>query len=202
MNELATPEHLLAFWFGQAREHPEAVSERMAFWFRPSKADDEAVCEQFETTMRQAAAGLLTDWLPTPAGRLALILAMDQAPRVIFRRQPEAFACDGQALALTLAGIVGGIDREYGLAERAFFYMPLQHSEDPLVQEQSVRLYERLVADFPKHAGVAEGFLEHAREHAAIITRFGRYPHRNKVLGRESTGEELAFLEDGPSYGQ
>ncbi len=202
MNDAAIPEHLLAFWFGEARDRPEAIGDRMAFWFRPSKADDEAVQEHFEPTMRQAGGSLLTHWLATPAGRLALILALDQAPRVIFRRRPEAFAYDGQALALTLAGITGGIDHEYGLAERAFFYMPLQHSEDPLVQEQSVRLYERLVADFPEHAGIAEGFLKHAREHAAIIGRFGRYPHRNEVLGRESTESELNFLENGPRYGQ
>lgn len=197
-----TAEDLLEFWFGPAREHPGAIGQRMAFWFKPDAADDAAVRECFESTMRRAATGFLTEWLPSPSGRLALILALDQAPRVIFRRQPEAFAYDGQALALTLAGIAAGVDRSLGLAERAFFYMPLQHSEDPLVQEQSVRQYEKLAADFPQHSGVAEGFLEHAREHAAIIERFGRYPHRNKVLGRESTGKELAFLEDGPRYGQ
>ncbi|RFF26575.1 MULTISPECIES: DUF924 family protein [unclassified Wenzhouxiangella] len=202
MSEAATPEDLLAFWFGEARDRPEAIGDRMAFWFKPSTADDAAVREQFETTMRQAAADLLTDWLPTPQGRLALILALDQAPRVIFRRKPRAFAYDGRALALTLAGITGGIDREYGLAERAFFYIPLQHSEDSLVQEQSVRLYEQLVSDFPEHADMAGGFLKHAREHAAIIERFGRYPHRNEVLGRKSTEAELNFLENGPRYGQ
>ncbi|WP_376694773.1 DUF924 family protein [Wenzhouxiangella sp. EGI_FJ10305] len=202
MNEATTPVHLLEFWFGEARSRPEAISDRMAFWFRPSTADDEAVQAHFERTMQQAAGGVLTHWPATPAGRLALILALDQAPRVIYRRRPEAFAHDGQALALTLAGIVAGIDHQYGLAERAFFYMPLQHAEDSLVQEQSVRMYEGLVADFLEHADIAKGFLQHAREHADIIERFGRYPHRNEALGRESTEEELAFLESGPRYGQ
>lgn len=196
------PDALLDFWFGPARKQPEAIGERMGFWFQPDAADDSAVGERFEPVMRLAAAGGLTEWLHSPDARLALILALDQAPRVIFRRKPEAFACDGQALALTLAGMAGGADRSLGLAERAFFYMPLQHSEDPLAQEQSVRQYERLAADFPEHAKVAEGFLEHARQHADIIERFGRYPHRNEVLGRESTREERAFLRDGPRFGQ
>src|SRR5699024_11902930 len=126
---------------------------------------------------------------------------LDQAPLVIFRRQPEAFAYDGQALALTLAGIAAGIDRHYGLAERGFFYMPLEHSEDPLAQQQSLKQFEGLAADFPEHPA-AESFLKYAREHADIIERFGRYPHRNAALGRESTAEELAFLENGPRYGQ
>lgn len=195
-------ERLLDFWFGAARNMPGKIGERMGFWFQPSPANDEAVRDRFEPTLRAAAAGELTDWLPSASGRLALILALDQAPRVIFRRQPEAFAYDGRALSLTLAGIAAGADRSLGLAERAFFYMPLQHSEDPLAQQLSLARYEQLVADFPDHSRVAEGFLGYAREHAAIIERFGRYPHRNRALGRQSTDEELAFLEDGPRYGQ
>lgn len=202
MSHSTSAEDLLDFWFGPARNRPGEIGGRMGFWFQPTAADDEAVRERFESTMRRAAAGLLTGWLDSVEGRLALILALDQAPRVIFRRRPEAFAHDGQALSLTLAGIAAGAERSLGLAERAFFYMPMQHSEDPVVQRQSVDHYEQLVADFPEHAGIAEGFLKHAREHAAIIERFGRYPHRNEVLGRESTAEELAFLEDGPRYGQ
>lgn len=174
----------------------------MGFWFKPGSADDAAVRERFESIMQQAASGGLTDWRASPEGRLALILALDQAPRVIHRRRAEAFAYDGHALALALAGISAGVDRTLGLAERAFFYMPMQHSEDPLVQQQSVRHYEALVIDFPNHSETARGFLEHARDHAAIIERFGRYPHRNEALGRESTADELAFLENGPRYGQ
>ncbi|RFF29881.1 DUF924 family protein [Wenzhouxiangella sediminis] len=202
MNGPDEAERLLDFWFGVAAGNPDRIAERMKFWFQPTAADDEAVGERFEPTLHKAVAGRLTDWLSSGTGRLALILALDQAPRVIFRRQPEAFAHDGQALALTLAGIAGGVDRSLGLAERAFFYMPLQHSEDPLVQEQSVARYETLANDFPEHGAIAGGFLKFAREHAEIIERFGRYPHRNKALGRESTDEELRFLEDGPTYGQ
>lgn len=202
MNDASSAQSLLTFWFGDARRDPDRIGERMGLWFKPSASDDEAVAERFRAIMQQAASGHLTDWLPSPAGRLALILALDQAPRVIFRRRAEAFAHDGQALSLTLAGIDAGIDRELGLAERAFFYMPLQHSEDPLVQVLSVRQYEALAVDHPDHAELARGFLEHAREHASIIERFGRYPHRNDALGRESSEAERAFLEKGPRYGQ
>lgn len=196
------PDRLLDFWFGEARARPAAIADRMRFWFQPGQAEDEAVTRHFETIMREAAAHRLTHWLGSAEGRLALILALDQAPRVIFRRQPEAFAYDGQALALTLAGIAGGADEQLGLAERAFFYMPLQHAEDPLVQAESIARYEALAEVFPEHADIAKGFLKHARDHAEIIERFGRYPHRNAALGRESTDKELTFLEDGPRYGQ
>lgn len=202
MSGTKTPGQLLDFWFGPARERADAIGERMKFWFQPDADADAAVRQQFESAMRQAAGGLLTDWLPSAAGRLALILALDQAPRVIFRRQPVAFAYDGHALALSLTGIAAGVHRSLGLAERAFFCMPLQHSEDPLAQERSIEQYEGLAADFPEPAGIAEGFLKHARDHAAIIERFGRYPHRNEVLGRESTRAEIEFLETGARYGQ
>jgi len=195
-------EELLEFWFAGARRDARAIGARMAFWFKPDASDDKAVRELFEPVMHRAAGGFLTDWHASPTSRLALILALDQAPRVIFRKRKAAFAHDGQALALTLAGIVAGADQSLGLAERAFFYMPLQHGEDPLVQAESVERYATLVDDFPEHASIAEGFLKFAREHAQIIDRFGRYPHRNKALGRPSTEQELAFLENGPTYGQ
>ena len=202
MTDARQPQSLLAFWFGAARRDPDRIGERMGLWFKPTASDDAAVGERFGPIMQRAASGQLTDWMPSPAGRLALILSLDQAPRVIFRRQAEAFAHDGQALALALAGIDAGIDRGLGLAERAFFYMPLQHSEDPLVQAQSVRRYEALANDHPEHADIAKGFVKHAQDHAAIIERFGRYPHRNAALGRESTESELAYLEKGPRFGQ
>ena len=105
--------------------------------------------------------------------------------------------------ALGLAGILGGTDADLGLAERAFFYIPLQHSEDRLVQDLSVRIHdERLVAVFPDQREIAEGFAKYARLHRDIIERFGRYPHRNAVLGRDSTPEELEHLETGPRFGQ
>lgn len=196
------PHALLEFWFGNSRRQAAAIGERMAFWFQPAASDDAAVAERFGEALALASNGKLTDWLADPAGRLALILTLDQAPRVIYRRHAKAFAHDGQALAAALAGIEAGVDERLGLAERAFFYMPLQHAEDPLVQRLSVARYQALVEAFPEQVGIAQSFLDHARDHAEIIERFGRYPHRNEALGRESTKEESEFLEDGPRYGQ
>ncbi|NEZ04876.1 DUF924 domain-containing protein [Wenzhouxiangella sp. XN201] len=199
---LPDPHTLLDFWFGDSRTQAAAIPERMSFWFQPSSSDDAAVAERFADALALASGGHLTRWLANSDSRLALILTLDQAPRVIHRRRAEAFAHDGQALATALAGIKAGVDEQLGLAERAFFYMPLQHAEDPLVQRLSVARYQALVEAFPDHADIARSFLGHAREHAEIIERFGRYPHRNEVLERESTNEERAFLESGPRYGQ
>jgi uncharacterized protein (DUF924 family) len=199
---LPDPHALLDFWFGDSRTRAAAIPERMSFWFQPSSSDDAAVTEHFTGALAHASGGHLTQWLAHPDSRLALVLTLDQAPRVIHRRRAEAFSHDGQALATTLAGIEAGVDEQLGLAERAFFYMPLQHAEDPLVQRLSVARYQALVDAFPNHADIARSFLGHAREHAEIIERFGRYPHRNLVLARESTDAEQAFLTTAPSYGQ
>lgn len=199
---LPDPHTLLDFWFGDSRARAAAIPERMSFWFQPSSSDDVAVAEHFTDALVLASGGHLTQWLGNPDSRLAFILTLDQAPRVIHRKRAEAFAHDGQALATALAGIEAGVDEQLGLAERAFFYMPLQHAEDPLVQQLSVARYQALVEAFPDHADIARSFLGHAREHAEIIERFGRYPHRNDVLGRNSTAGETEFLEHGPRYGQ
>ncbi|HLS06025.1 MAG TPA: DUF924 family protein [Wenzhouxiangella sp.] len=196
------PGDLLEYWFGPAAHDAGAIDERMGLWFKPTRQQDEQVREVFEATMKKAAAGALTEWLVSARGRLAMILALDQAPRVIYRGQAQAFAHDSQALALALAGLMNGADRELGLAERAFFYLPLEHSEDRLAQRLSVQSYERLAADFPDHPELTASFLKYAREHADVIERFGRFPHRNRALGRTSTAEERAFLEDAPRWGQ
>lgn len=196
------PKDLLEFWFGPAAHDAGAIGERMGLWFQPTRQQDEQVREVFEAAMKSAAAGGLTDWLVSAHGRLAMILALDQAPRVIYRGQAQAFAHDSQALALALAGLMSGADRELGLAERAFFYLPLEHSEDRLAQRLSVQSYERLAADFPDHPELTGAFLKYAREHADVIERFGRFPHRNRALGRENTAQERAFLEDAPRWGQ
>lgn len=204
MNDVseANPASLLEFWFGPARRDPGRIPERMGMWFSPGAEEDDAVRARFEPVVEAAAGGHLTDWLVHAEGRLALVLTLDQGPRVIYRRQAEAFAHDGRALALALAGLDAGVDLDLGLAERAFFCMPLQHAEDRLVQERSVKAYERLRDDFPAHREIGEGFVQHAREHAEIVERFGRFPHRNRVLGRRTTPAERQFLKSGPRYGQ
>lgn len=196
------PKELLEFWFGPAAHDASAIGERMRLWFQPTRQQDELVREVFEETMKNASAGFLTGWLETTHGRLAMILALDQAPRVIYRGQAQAFSHDSQALSLALAGLMCGADRKLGLAERAFFYLPLEHSEDPLAQRLSIQSYERLVADFPDAPDLTRSFLKYAHQHADVIERFGRFPHRNQALGRQSTEAELAYLEDAPRWGQ
>lgn len=199
------PDHdaLLEFWFGDTRNDPSAIGNRMGFWFSPGADAEHALHDQFGDWPDRAATGALRDWPDTPAGRLALILVLDQLPRTFRRGTARAFEHDFHALSLSLAGIQGNVDRDLGLAERAFFYMPLQHSEDRLTQDLSVAVCEeRLVDAFPDHAETAAAFTKYAHLHRDIIRRFGRYPHRNHALGRESTAAEREYLQSAPRFGQ
>ena len=133
---------------------------------------------------------------------MALILCCDQFPRNIFRGTPGAFAYDARALQLSLSGIERGWDRQLRCVERAFFYLPLEHSEDRGHQERSVELFGELLREAPEaQKSGFESFLDYARRHREIIAQFGRFPHRNRILGRVSTPEERAFLKQpGSSF--
>ena len=193
------------YWFGTAPLTPAALDARMQFWFGGAGApQDEEIRARFGTLVERAAAGELDGWAGGPRRRLSLILLLDQFPRNIFRHTPRAFAFDQQALALTLSGMQSGADGALDPAERLFFYMPLQHAERLDAQDEGLAACRRLVAEVPPelHA-IFANVLAHAEEHRAIIERFGRFPHRNAVLGRASTPEELAWLEaGGASFGQ
>lgn len=197
------PEQLLEHWFAEARHDPDTIKARGPFWFKKDATRDQRLAERYGDWLKAADSGALRDWQDNPAPRLALILLLDQLPRNLFRGTPQAFERDPKACALTLAGVAACMDRELGLAERAFFYMPLQHAEDKAAQRFCVACYERLAEDYPRYGKTVDFFLKFAREHAEIIERFGRFPHRNKILQRESTGEEKRYLKEGaPSYGQ
>lgn len=184
-------EEILRHWFGEG-------ADRSAYWFGKSEEVDAELRRLFKYDVDRAASGILDDWAATPRGRLALILLLDQFPRNLHRGTPAAFAWDKRALSLALEGLDRGHDRQLAPIERAFFYLPLEHSEDPAHQERAVTLYEALLSEVPADARATfESFLDYARQHRAIIDRFGRFPHRNAILGRETTGEEAAFLE-GP----
>jgi uncharacterized protein (DUF924 family) len=132
-----------------------------------------------------------------------MIIALDQLPRNLFRGTPRAFSNDSYTTALCLAAAHTGQDKALIPIQRAFFYMPLQHFEDLQAQEAGVQLYERLAEENPKWPVFAEGFTAFARLHRDIISRFGRFPHRNKILNRESTAEEAEYLAgDAPAFGQ
>jgi uncharacterized protein (DUF924 family) len=191
---------LLDEWFGDARRSGSPA----AWWFSSDQARDARLNARFGPLLHAAAAGELAGWSATPRGRLALILLLDQLPRNCFRGSAAAFATDGRALAETQHGLLRGDDRALDAWERMFFYMPMQHAEDAAVQEQAVDRYAALAIEAPPETRDAfAGVLEYARLHRDIVRRFGRFPHRNALLGRDSTPAEREWLAAGaPDFGQ
>ena len=191
------------WWLGPARNDLARLGERMPHWFGASEEMDTQMRETFGETIVEASLGDLDHWAEQPVGRLALILLMDQFRRNVYRGTADAFACDELALDLCLGGIDAGMDRQLSLAERMFFYMPMQHAESEAVQKQAVETYDALAAEAPAEVReIFESCADYARLHRDIVLQFGRFPHRSTILGRDSTEEELAFLKDGPSFGQ
>jgi uncharacterized protein (DUF924 family)/uncharacterized protein YciI len=193
---------VLAFWFGELDAEGQADAAHRQRWFRKDPAFDRTVGETFGELHAAVARGERNHWLATARGRLALILVLDQFSRNMFRDTPPSFAQDARAQALTLEGIALGQDRSLALAERSFFYMPLMHAEDAEIQDRGVAAFAgwRDELSGPARA-VAEDMLGYAVRHRDLIRRFGRFPHRNQILGRDSTAEEEAFLkEPGSSF--
>ncbi len=171
-------------WFGDGENaNPE--------WFRKDPAFDVSIRTRFGAVIRAALAGELADWERTAPGALARIVVLDQFTRHAYRGTPRAFAGDALALAAAKALVASGRDRTLKALQRCFVYLPFEHSENLQDQAESLRLFGALAAEHPARA--AE--LEWARKHEVVIARFGRFPHRNAILGRDSTAEELAFLE-------
>lgn len=188
-------QEVLAFWFLPAGSPDYGAPRRE--WFRKNEQFDKIIHDRFEILIDQAIAGGLRDWDRAGArGKLARILLLDQFTRNAWRGTPRAFA--GDALALAAAEDVldqmrgDGAQAEDALlpVERAFLYMPFEHAEDSTAQARAVALFERLAA---AHAGF-DSMLDFARRHQEVIARFGRFPHRNAILGRPSTPQELEFL--------
>jgi uncharacterized protein (DUF924 family) len=186
------------------------LERRMELWFgghatRERRVQQDAdIREQFSKLVERAANGALAGWADSPRRRLSLIILLDQFPRNMFRGQARAFAYDQQALGLALSGMQSAADGALEALERMFFYMPLQHSEQLEVQDESVTAYRRLLTEAPEDLrDVCRNALDSAQEHLDIIRRFGRFPSRNRILGRVSTPEERAYLQGGgESFGQ
>jgi uncharacterized protein (DUF924 family) len=196
-------ETVLRFWFGDDGADDAQIAQRQAkLWWSKTPEIDEGMRRNFEPLVQQAAGGALDAWQATPTGRLALILLTDQFPRNIYRDTPQAFAFDAQARALCREGLASGADRALRAIERVFFYLPLEHSEAPADQERAVEMFAELSATVPAaHKPAFDGFLDYAQRHRDVIARFGRFPHRNAILGRPSTSEESAFLlQKGSSF--
>jgi len=189
------------FWFGKLPLSAQALKQRLGFWFPGDESADvvrdrdEAIRVHFGKLAERAAQGELTSWADSPRRCLSLIILLDQFPRNLYRGTARAFACDEQALAITLAGMQSAADGALDIVERIFFYMPLQHSEVRDVQDESVAAYRRLLMEAPQELhGAFEDALKSAEQHRSIVERFGRFPHRNRVLARVSTAEEEAWL--------
>lgn len=186
---MSESEAVLEFWFGRPGE-PGHGEPRDA-WFRRSDAFDAEIRARFGLLHRRAARGLLDDWMASPAASLALVIVLDQFSRNLFRDSSKAFENDARALGLARRAIALGHDRVHDPVPRHFFYLPFEHSEDIADQERGVAL----IAAMEDHPG-KERSLEFAVRHRDVIARFGRFPHRNAVMGRGSTAEELAFLRE------
>lgn len=185
-----------AFWFGAPGSATEIAGRQNKLWFGKSPENDRGVIERFTATLMAASAGQLDYWADTPRGRLALVIVLDQFPHHIHRDQPQAFATDSQSLALSLSALESGEDRQLTPIERVFLYLPLEHAESLGMQEQSVSLYETLAREAAADERVLfDNFLDYARKHRDVVARFGRFPHRNAILGRPSTPDELEFLK-------
>lgn len=199
--DLATPDDILSFWFGpiDADAYP---ARRDELWWSKNPEVDAECRARFLDTWAAAGRGELAGWKQTPRGRLALVIVLDQLSRNMHRDRPEMYAYDDEAVDVVLEGIEAGADRALTSVEQVFFYMPLMHVESVPLQRMCVRVFARLVEEArPAERDKAQMHLDFAERHAVIVERFGRFPHRNTILGRQSSAEERAFLEQpGSSF--
>ncbi|MDP6806065.1 MAG: DUF924 family protein [Rhodospirillales bacterium] len=182
---------VLDFWFG-SKDAPD-FGEMRATWFRSTAAFDAEFGARFADAHRRAGADELDDWMFSPAGCLALIILLDQYPRNVFRGTSRAYATDAKARAVARHAVDEGFDRGLNRVQRIFLYIPFEHSEDRDDQARSVALFGSLGMEMAAQS---------AKEHFETVTRFGRFPHRNAVLGRASTPEEREYLKTAESWGQ
>jgi uncharacterized protein (DUF924 family) len=189
---------VLAFWFGDDPSRPLAHSER---WFTRDDAFDAEVRTRFGALVQRAAQGACDEWNAWPDTALALVLLLDQFPRNLHRESAQAFAHDAQARQCTLASVARGQDTMLPPVQRWFFYLPLMHAEDLTLQDRGLELFYDLARTPNLASDVSEALnnvVAYALRHRAAIECFGRFPHRNAVLGRTTTPEERAWLEEHP----
>jgi uncharacterized protein (DUF924 family) len=208
MPSAVRPQDVLLFWFGPRPYTLASVQQRTRQWFGAHAAPelipqtDELVRQRFEDTMRAAESGELNAWDSSPRRRLALIVVLDQFSRHCYRGSARAYAQDHAAVSLSVSGMLFGADAALDPLERIFFYMPLQHAESLDVQEESVAAFRRLLEEAPGELRATfEQGLRAAVEHHQVIAQFGRFPHRNAILGRASSDAEAHWLaNEGKSF--
>lgn len=199
IKRLGRIENILQFWFGDRVEESESyVENRMGFWFSKSPSLDKEIKDRFELQdYKLSIEGKTTPWRETALGCLALVLVFDQFPRNMFRGNKLMFATDGRALEIAKYAIASGYDKKLVPIQRIFIYMPFQHSENLENQTLSLKLFKELLKESPSLGSDNR----YAEKHFEIIKRFGRFPHRNEILGRKSTPEEIEFLKQpGSSF--
>lgn len=200
---LPSPDEVLTFWLGDALSSPWPAQDRSALWFGGGAALDATITQRFGPLVDCAQSGGLAHWESPMPVRLALVIVLDQLARNVHRGQARAFAGDGCAQRLVLQSLALAQDAELPCVGRLFFYMPLMHAESVALQHECVARLKALIHDSPPELRLhLQGNLRSARQHCAIIEKFGRFPHRNAVLGRPSTPAETTFLQDGPRFGQ
>lgn len=184
---------VLTYWFGDETE--AANGQPRDLWFRKSTATDAEIAQRFGAVIERALRGEFAGWAARPAGALAEIVLLDQFTRNVFRDTAHAFAGDPQALRAAQALLATRADLALPPAQRAFAYLPFEHAESMPWQDRAVQLFTALADDAPQLAGM----LDYAKKHREVVQRFGRFPHRNAALGRQSTPEESQFLREPDS---
>jgi uncharacterized protein (DUF924 family) len=203
-DDQARIEQILEFWFKEQELTAPQIDRRMDTWFGEDAVFDHEIEKEFSDDVEGACNGELDHWADEPQGRLALIILIDQFRRNLYRGTAKAFSHDKVALKLCVEGAMERKDKGLTPIQRVFFYMPLQHAESRKVQAKSVELYDRLAESVSPT--LKETFLtvaQFAELHKDIVDQFGRFPHRNTLLGRENTPEEDEYLAgDSPDFGQ
>lgn len=190
-------QEILKFWFGRVEETILPTQNRSKIWFGGGKELDDQIRERFGDDLDKAILGEYDHWDKDPRGSLALIIILDQFSRNIHRDMPMAYTQDQKALDVCVRGIERQYDHEVSLIERSFFYMPFMHSENLEMQTTSLRAFKMLVdLSFPEGRPIFENFYKYAISHYKVIERYGRFPSRNKVLGRDCAPDEIEYLKN------
>ena len=200
---MTSPEDLLSFWIGDAASSPEIAGSKSKLWFMSSVAADDDLRSKFGELLARAEQGELENWAIALSSSLALVILLDQFSRNIYRGTSRAFANDAAALSISKNIVASNKHKALKPIEQVFLYLPYEHSESVDDQAESVLLFQSLLQDAESewHPQL-EGFMSHAIEHKNIIDEFGRFPHRNKVMGRKNSDAEERYLQHAKTFGQ